>query len=187
MSPDRPGGADVAERLADRLAPLRASFDLSFMEPPRPAGDSGAHLLAIRSGGRPYALWVADTAGLFTDRPVTALPGPLPALLGVATFRGAVVPVYELAAVLGHPTGGVPRWLVLVAGTPALALAFDALDGHLRLPPEAVVRYGEDTSSHQWMNGMARLPGRTLGVVDLAAVRASIHTMTAHLEGSRRR
>ncbi|GGJ78915.1 hypothetical protein GCM10010123_06040 [Pilimelia anulata] len=174
----------AAGDLADRLGPLRSAFDRSFMDPPRPSGEAGDHLLAVGVGARRCAIRLAETAGLFADRPVTALPGPLPGLLGVATFRGVVVPVYGLASVLGDPPDPDPRWLVLAAGTPALALAFGRLDGHLRLPADALVRYPPDADRPRCLNGMARLPDRTLGVLDLRAIRAEIHALAGHPEGS---
>ena len=69
---------------AERLATLRAEFDGSFGEPVHPPDAQHAELLALRAGGRPYALRLAQTSGLHPDRPVTPLPGPLRALLGVA-------------------------------------------------------------------------------------------------------
>jgi purine-binding chemotaxis protein CheW len=75
-----------------------------------------------------------ELGGLFVDRPITPLPSPVPQLLGVAGFRGAVVPVYDLAALLGHRRAGSPRWMVLTSGADAVALAFDSVAGHLRAP-----------------------------------------------------
>src|ERR1700760_4167096 len=107
-----------------RIDELRGDFDRSFAEPARSHDVEHAELLAVRAGGRPYALRLSQTAGLHPDRPVTPLPGPIPALLGLAGFAGTVVPVYDLAGLLGHPGATRPRWLVLAAGTPPLALAF---------------------------------------------------------------
>ena len=104
-----------------RLAGLRQDFDRSFTEPARRHDVEHAELLAVRAGGRPYALRLSQTAGLYPDRPVTPLPGPLSALLGVAGFGGTIVPVYDLAALLGHPLPERPRWLVLASGAGANA------------------------------------------------------------------
>ena len=95
MSPDT---------VAGRLRDLRADFDRSFTEPARRYDIEHVELLAVRAGGRPYALRLSQTSGLFPDRQVTALPGPVAALLGIAGFGGAIVPVYDLAALLGRRT-----------------------------------------------------------------------------------
>src|SRR5689334_2101663 len=112
----------ILDTVADRLAALRAEFDGSFGQPVRPPDAEHAELLALRAGGRRYALRLAQTSGLHPDRPVTPLPGPVTALLGLAGFGGTIVPVYDLAALLGHPGPDQPRWLVLAAGAPPMAL-----------------------------------------------------------------
>ena len=157
--------------VAGRIARLRRDFDRSFAEPVRRHDEEHVELLAIRAGGRRYALRLAQSAGLHPDRPVTPLPGPLPALLGLAGFAGTVVPIYDLAALLGHPIGEKPRWLVLAAGLPALGLAFHQLDGHVRVAAEAIVgeqagggvavdggRGGAGAERWSWA-GPARRPG----------------------------
>ena len=91
------------DTVAERLAALREEFDGSFGQPVRPPDAEHAELLTLRAGDRRYALRLTQTSGLHPDRPVTPLPGPLPALLGVAGFGGTIVPVFDLAALLGHP------------------------------------------------------------------------------------
>ena len=164
--------------VAERLAGLRADFDRSFAEPVREHDEEHTELLAIRAGGRAYALRLSQTSGLFPDRPVTPLPAPAHALLGVAGFSGAVIPVYDLSALLGHSLPERPRWLVLAAGSPPLALAFHQLDGHLRVPARNVVterRPGTDS-----LCGMVSLPGGTRPIVDLPAARAAVHRLAGH-------
>jgi len=164
----------AATGLAERLAALREAFDRSFVEPPREQVALAEDLLAVRAANRRYALRLAQTEGVFPDRPIMPLPGPVPGLLGLAGFRRTIVPVYDLGTVLGTPSAAAPRWLVLVAGTPPVAAAFDVLDGHLRVPADAVV---PDTTTRGCLNGMVRLPDGPRPVVDLAAVRVAIESM----------
>ncbi|OJF14009.1 chemotaxis protein CheW [Couchioplanes caeruleus] len=172
MSPN-----DVAERLAG----LRADFDRSFAEPARRHDEEYAELLAVHAGGRPYALRLSQASGLHQDRAVTPLPGPQPALLGVAGFGGAIVPVYDLAALLGHAVPDRPRWLVLTAGAPALALAFHQLDGHVRVTAAEIVEEpGADGGDI--LRGMVPLAGGTRPIVDLPAARAAVHRLAGHTE-----
>jgi chemotaxis signal transduction protein len=174
-----------ADVVADRLAELRAGFDRSFAEPPRRHDDEYDELLAIRAGSRRYALRLSQTSGLFSDRPVTPLPGPLPALLGIAGFSGGIVPVYDLGALLGHPDPEPPRWLVLATGTPPVALAFHDLDGHLRVPTHSIVGESDRHGQRGCLRGMVPLPGGTRAIVDVPSVRAAVHVMTGHAHANR--
>jgi chemotaxis signal transduction protein len=128
----------------DRAADLRAAFDRGFAEAPAAGAAPYVDLLRVRIGGEPYALVLAEIASFHADLRVVPLPSPAPELLGVAAVRTAVVPVYDLRAVLaatgGTGPGAAPRWLVVLRGAPPLALAFDGFDGHARsdagaLPP----------------------------------------------------
>jgi len=158
-----------------RLTELRTAFDRSFAEPLRSHDVAMVELLAVRAGGRPYALRLSQTSGMYPDRPVTALPGPLPALLGVAGFRGGILPVYDLAALLGHPAGDRPRWLVLAAGHPPLAFALGELDGHLRVAADTILTEGHEGAG--CLRGMVPLPGGTRPIVDMPAARAAVQRL----------
>ncbi|MFG1604494.1 chemotaxis protein CheW [Actinoplanes sp. NPDC049265] len=158
---------------------LREEFDRSFAMPARQHDAEQSELLAVRAGGRAYALRLAQTSGLWPDRPVTPLPGPVAALLGVAGFGGTIVPVYDLAALLGHPAPERPRWLVLATGTPALALAFHELDGHVRVPTDAIVTEASE-HPHGCLRGMVALAGGIRPIIDLEAARTAVHTMAGH-------
>ena len=173
MSPDLVG---------DRLADLRADFDRSFAEPARAHDVEHHELLAVRAGGRPYAMRLSQTSGLYPDRPVTPLPGPVAALLGVAGFSGTIVPVYDLAALLGHPVPDRPRWLVLATGSPPLALAFHDLDGHVRVPAASIMNETGTATARDCLRGMVPLAGGIRSIVDLTAARAAVHALTGHAD-----
>ncbi|MBG0562153.1 chemotaxis protein CheW [Actinoplanes aureus] len=167
--------------VAERVARLRTDFDRSFAEPARVLDHESVELLAIRVGDRPYALCLSQTSGVHPDRPVTALPTTLRALLGVAGFAGTIVPVYDLAALLGHPIAQRPRWLALTAGTPPLALAFHELDHHLRVPVTDVVDSVTDGSGPRgYLDGMVRLPDGNRSIIDVPATRALVHQLAGH-------
>jgi purine-binding chemotaxis protein CheW len=172
----------MSPRRSALASDLRRRFDESFAAPPRPPLADTDELLALRAGGAPYALRLRQAAGLYSDRPVTPLPGPVPALLGVAGFSGAIVPVYDLGALLGTPSTGVPRWLVLATGAPALAVAFDELEGHLRVTTEALVDEPGGHPPQGYLRGMVALPDGTRPIVDLPAVRAGVHALTGARE-----
>jgi chemotaxis signal transduction protein len=150
---------------------LRRRFDASFAAPPpAPAGELAA-LLAIRVGGDPYALRIAEIGGLSEARKIVRVPGARAGVLGLAAHRGVVVPVFDLAAAIGYERGGgAPRWLALSPGTAPVAFAFEEFEGYFELPL-AQLRPAADPqirSSH--VREVLRDRGVVRGVVSLAAL-----------------
>lgn len=125
-------------RVTGHASAMRRAFDASFALPPRAAEVERIQLLLVRLGPDPHAIRLREISGLFVDRRVGHVPGPLPELLGVASLRGAIVPVYDLRVLLGYPAGPPPRWLVVASPGP-VALAFDHLDGHAVVSPDDIV------------------------------------------------
>ena len=126
---------EAASHVSERAAELRRDFDRSFAEPPRVDTVVKDDLLAIRLGAQGFAMRLSEITGLFADKKVTRVPGASAALLGIAGFRGSIVPVYDLQSLLGHSGGQTPRWLVIAAAAP-VAFAFEAFEGQLRVSPE---------------------------------------------------
>lgn len=128
----------LSSTVASRAAALRLAFDRAFAEPVRVDAAVRDHLLAIRVGTQALAIRLSEINGLFADKKITPVPGGRAALRGIAGFRGAIVPVYDLRTLLGHPDGETPRWLVIAAAAP-IALAFDAFEKQLRVPRDAIL------------------------------------------------
>lgn len=169
--------ADAARRLAD----LRQAFDVSFAAPPATRHDDLVDLLAVTVGHEPLAVPLAAMAGLVTDRVVTPLPGSPPELVGVAGLRGQLVPVYDLAALLGRAPAAersAPRWLLLAAGSPVFAVAADRVDGHLRVPPDAIAQPDSATGSAPATGAVVHVGGAPRAVVDMPAIRATVAMRT---------
>jgi purine-binding chemotaxis protein CheW len=165
--------------LSERAEELRLAFDRSFAAPQDTEVAESVELLAIRAGGMRYAMRLAAVSGLFADRVVTPLPGPLPELLGVAAFRGAPVAVYDLGALLGHPAEANVRWLVLDTGTPAVGLAFEELDGHLRAPAGSITATGDGGIE------VVRAADGVRPVIDVPGVRAAIEDRVRQFNNGR--
>jgi chemotaxis signal transduction protein len=119
----------------ERVAAMRLAFDRAFAEPV-------SYDTAATDGIEACAIRLAEITGLFADKKITRVPGAAAALLGIAGFRGAIVPVYSLRLLLGQsgdPSGsGTPRWLVIAAAAP-VALAFEAFEEQLRVLPAAIL------------------------------------------------
>lgn len=121
-----------------RADELRAEFDGAFQRAVDMTTPDVEDLIAIRVGGDPHAIRIAAVAGLFVDRRITRVPGRHPALLGLTGIRGTLVPVFDLATALGYARPSSSRWLVIAARAP-LALAFEAYEGHTRVPRGAAL------------------------------------------------
>lgn len=125
-------------QFSERAAMLRQAFDQAFAAASADSTVSTQAFLAIGVGGDNYALRLPEISELFVDKKVVPLPSQSADLLGIASFRGELVAVYDLRILLGYPAGAPPRWLVLVAEDAPVGLAFDQLDGYFDVPPEAV-------------------------------------------------
>jgi purine-binding chemotaxis protein CheW len=138
---------DVRRSRLDASA-LRHAFDQSFAAPIASVERADfVDLLAITVGGHGYVLALSELSGVHGGRKVVSIPSPLPELLGVAAFRGSVVPVYDLAAVLGHRSTAETPWLALAKSTPPIGLGFEALASHLRVDRSDCQSGGTDSGS----------------------------------------
>jgi purine-binding chemotaxis protein CheW len=119
-----------------------------------------ADLLAVGIAGDRFALRLAQVAGMFADRRITKVPSRRVDLLGLAAFRGTVLPVFDLAVRLGYPATRTPRWLVLAAAAP-VAFAFERFDGHVRLAAAEV-------------RDVVVLDGNSIPTIDIASIALAI-------------
>jgi purine-binding chemotaxis protein CheW len=126
---------------ADRARELARAFDASFATPERAPDRDTVDYVAIGVGEGSYALPMNAIGGLFADLAITPCPSPLREFMGLAAFRGTMVPVYDLGALLGHEAG--PRRWVVPALVEPVALAFDRFEGHLRAGASAITRRQE--------------------------------------------
>ncbi|MBI4568232.1 MAG: chemotaxis protein CheW [Planctomycetes bacterium] len=130
-----------AQALAGRAAELRRAFDLSFAAPGLAASRDDVAFLAVRAGTGSFALALAEVAGVQVNAIITPLPGAPPDLLGLACVRGTILPVYDLARLLGCPSPTPPRWLAVAAGagTSPVAFGFHGYEGLARVSRAQVV------------------------------------------------
>src|SRR5690606_1290568 len=122
----------------------------------------GDDVLRIAVGGVSLAIRVRDLAGLFAGLAVTALPGPVRELAGLAGLRGDLVPVFDLGQLLGREAVKDPgRWVALLRAPERVAVSFDAAAGYVRVPRRDVVTaLDEDASrSPRLVRGAVRVGG----------------------------
>ena len=155
-------------------ADLAQAFDRSFSEPAQAAGVAEA-FLALAAGGVPYAIRLRHVRGLLGGRTVVPVPSPAPALLGIASARSEIVPVYDLARLLGGQAEGEAtcRWLLLVDAPAPAALAFGRFDGHARLPASAAL-----ASPDAGGRATLQLAGHSRTLIDLDVLAAAIRRQT---------
>ena len=120
--------------LSARLEEMKQSFDRSFAEAPVGGEQEQIeNLLSIRVASDAYAVRLGETSGLYVNRKVVGLPSPMPELMGMAGFRGSVIPVFDLAACLGYGVSDeAGRWLLLAGKNGVIGFSFQSFDGHLR-------------------------------------------------------
>lgn len=127
------------DALLERARLLRESFDRGFAEPASGRTGESTDLLAVRVNGDPYALRLSELLGLVADKKIVKTPSRNDALLGLAGFRGAITPVFDLARLLGYPHVDAPRWLALTRDGALIGLAFERFEAHLRVTSEALI------------------------------------------------
>lgn len=135
--------------LGNTAQELRRAFDESFASPVAQETPDCENLLAIRVAENPYAVRVRDLVRVVSGPRILAVPSRLPELIGIAGLRGILVPVYDLAALMGHAVKrGEARWLLVCGANEPLALAFGAFEGHLKVPRSALSRAVDHRRRH---------------------------------------
>jgi purine-binding chemotaxis protein CheW len=153
--------------LSLQAAALKRDFNRSFAEARQPPSAQRVDLLAIRLAGDPWAIPLSDISALHSGKKVTPVPSRVSALLGIAGFRGELVPVYDLASLIGLTASAAPRWLALAVER-RIALAFADLDGHLRIEPGDILPQAPESTA--WTRGFIRAGGSIRPILHLSAL-----------------
>ncbi len=119
----------------------------------------------VTVAGEAHALPVDDVLEVSEMGELTPLPGASPAIVGVRNLRGQVVPVVDLAEVLGLVGAPPPGRLVIVERAERKAgLAVDGVGGVEELPAAS-----EETDSPH-LAGALLSGGALVGVLDVGSV-----------------
>jgi chemotaxis signal transduction protein len=138
----------------DRLAQLRAAFDDGFALPVQPAVQDPVRFALIRAGGCRYAIRVLELAGVQANLPIVPLPAGRPGLLGLSGLQGRLVPIFDLAVLLGADSAGAPpRWIALCRAAELIGLGFEEFEGAVR----AAGREVHELESAPGQPGMSRV------------------------------
>lgn len=142
---------------------------------PLPQAETQA--LAVGLGGVEFGLPIREVREVLRIPVITRLPRPLPSVRGIASVRGAVVPVVDLARrLLGGEVSVETGRMVVVRDARSdelVGLLVDAVadlistDGERLAPPPEV----EATLPSGWVSGvMSPEPGRLVTLLDLVPV-----------------
>ena len=105
------------------------------MTPPSPAADDAAadsDAVVVRLGASRFAVALASVAEVGRVPAITRVPGMPGWVSGVANWRGRVLPILDLRALLGAsggPLGGSARLLVLAADGVSVGMLVEAVEG----------------------------------------------------------
>jgi len=152
-----------------RASELRDAFDRGFAAAVLPPDASRSDMLCVQIGGQPCAVRIGDIASLHAELRIVPLPSRAPELLGVAAIRAIVLPVYDLAGVLGMPGSAAARWIAVHRDGQA-GFAFERYDGHARTAEDSLKPAGK--RSH--VAGQLVIGGQPRLVIDLGSVLAAL-------------
>ena len=160
-------------QISERVATLRHEFDAGFGRPPAADAVAMVDLLAIRLGPQEFALRLSEIAGLHAGKTIAPVPGGGIALLGIAGFRGAIVPVYDLRKLVTHSASDHARWLVVAADVP-IAFAFDGFERQLRVPADRITLQHTQAREHHCTKDFVQIDSVLCPIVHLPSVVGSI-------------
>jgi chemotaxis signal transduction protein len=136
--------SDVPETSA---ATMRQAFDEGFGLPLVSDAQIREDFLLIRLHQQAHALRLSEILGLRAGGWITPVPGSPPEMLGLAGHKGSILPVYDLAVLLGFPAGSAGRWQVATR-EPELILSIEHFDRHLRCSLDAIAPLHQDGQQH---------------------------------------
>lgn len=119
----------------------------------------------LRVGSEAYGLPVESVREITELGEVTPVPGSAAAVLGVSDLHGQVLPVFDLARVLGIPRDSSPPRIVVTEYTDCLAgLAVDEVTDVSKFNAER-----EETDSDYLSYGVLE-EGQLIGVLDVERI-----------------
>ncbi|MEA2168964.1 MAG: purine-binding chemotaxis protein CheW [Solirubrobacteraceae bacterium] len=123
----------------------------------------------MRMGSEHYALSIHEVHEVADLGEVTPLPGAPRPFLGVRNLRGEVLPVIDLAGLLGVEAAGPPeRVVVAQTGAFRAGLAVEAVVGVVELPES------DTPVESAALKGAVLVDGTLIGIVDLPEALAGL-------------
>jgi chemotaxis signal transduction protein len=152
------------------LVEMRWEFDNAFAIRPAGAAQERESLIMLRVGGESLAVRTLHITGVAKRSRILPIPTPVPCLLGIAAIHNTLLPVYDLAALLGLHSGAAEgAWFMLTCPQTPIALLFDAFEGQVDTEPSGL--YGsEGPAEHVHLRSMARIGAAHRAVIDIPGI-----------------
>jgi chemotaxis signal transduction protein len=129
-----------------------------------------------------------ETCGLANDRKIVALPSATRELIGIAGIRGALIPVYSIAALLGYSADGVPgRWLALCGTEETFGLAFSQFEGCVMVPSSQVYAVERKDEAQAAAKRVVHTAGAVRAVISMSVIREAIQKRCGEQSKSKER
>lgn len=159
-------------KLDHDAAALGRAFDQRFAAREAPDARRTEDLVLARAGATPVGLRLTEIAGLYDAARVVRAPGGAPGFVGLAGVRGRVVPVFDLASLLGSGAAdAAPRpLLAIAAGADRVGLLVSRPIGYVELPHPEGDEAGDTLGAQPFVRRLARAAGALVAVVDVPAV-----------------
>jgi len=159
-----------------KVEELRRVFDRARALPfSSGEAEKSESLLNVRVSRDAYSLRVSEISGLAAGKKIAGLPSPLSEMLGLAGIRGALVPVYSLAALLGYGADAEQtRWLILCASEEPFALALNEFEGYVRVPLEDLHAAEKKDAARTHVTHVARTHELARAVISIPLIREAI-------------
>jgi len=159
--------ASQRDRQLDLLR-LQREFDQRFAVAATSGDSEFEGVLVIRVGALFYAVRARETNGIATTVGANGVPSPMPELEGLIGLRGALVPLFRLAALVGSGEAPEPsRWVIVIGRDEPVGLGFQDPDGYYKVPIAALVPTGDARVSGAFVREIANVGMRRLPVLDI--------------------
>lgn len=132
-------------------------------------------LVVFALAGESYGVAISTVREIIRMQSVTFVPDSPPAVKGVINLRGRVIPVVDLRERVGLPVSEETpetRIVVVNIGGEDIGVIVDAVTEVLRLPESSIEPASAlvTTEESYYMDGIAKLEGRLLILLDLEKV-----------------
>lgn len=123
------------------------------------AANGGRQVVITKVGGTPCGIDIEAVLEILPPMDLTPIPGAPPAVLGVLSLRGGVVPVADLRVVLGLPV--VPfdqetRFIFVSYGDNRIGLVVDEVVEVITVEPQACQQIGGDFDHNPGLRSVIR-------------------------------
>lgn len=160
----------------EKVADLRRAFDGTFARPHAAAPQATERLLRLRVSTDPYAARLSEVASLSTVTTCLPLPSRSSDLLGMTVWRGALVPLFDLARLIGYAVSPrAPSWMIVVSSEKPIGLAFARFEGHADATRDQI-RPAARPEGHGFVNETAPIDDARLPLIDLKLMVTTVHS-----------